>query len=80
MKYTFNIVTSQNICELTCFKLDMMLNSTKLHSLNDVDVHSRSQGYRKPRTCAVNCVVTLRAATGTFLMVDYVREMTEEVL
>ena len=46
----------QDTCETTYFKLGMMLNITKLQfdsSLNDLDVHSRSQGYGKATTCAV---------------------------
>ena len=36
MKYTFNIVMCQDICEPTCFKLGMMLNTTKLYSIISV--------------------------------------------
>ena len=53
MKYMLNIVMCQDTCELICFKLGMMLNTAELYSLNDLDIRFRSQGYRKPRTCAV---------------------------
>ena len=50
MKYTFSIIMCPDTCELICFKLDMMLNTTELlfgSSLNDIEVDSRSQGYGK---------------------------------
>ena len=56
VKYTFDIVMCKDTCEPICFKLGMMVNTSKLYSdciLNDLDVHSRSQGYGKARTCAV---------------------------
>ena len=55
MKFVFKIVMCQDICEQMCFKLGMMLSTTEQFdsSLNDLDVHSRSQGYGKGRTCAV---------------------------
>ena len=46
MKYTFNIVMCQDICEPICFK---QFDSC----LNDLDVNSRAQGYGKSGTCAV---------------------------
>ena len=50
-------VRYQNICEPICFKLGMMLITMLTlefdFSLDDLDVHSRSQGYTKARTCAV---------------------------
>ena len=59
IRYMFNIVMCQDTYELICFKLGMMLDTTKLYSsdssLNDLDVYSRSQSYRKARTCAVIC-------------------------
>ena len=33
MKYMFNIVMHQDTCEPICFKLGMVLNTTKLYSL-----------------------------------------------
>ena len=52
----FNIIMCPDACELICFKLDMMLNTTKERfdsSLNDPDIHLRSQGFGKGRTCGV---------------------------
>ena len=40
--------------------------------LNDLDVHSRSQGYGKARTCGVR----LHEATQMLVIVDHVMEMT----
>ena len=59
LKYAFNIVMCQDtdIGELICCKFGMMLHTAKLQfdsSFNDFDVHLRSQGYRKSRTCAVS--------------------------
>ena len=46
-----------DICESICVKLDVMINTTKLYSfdstLNDLDVHSRPQGYLKAKSGAV---------------------------
>ena len=78
MKYTFSIIMFQETCDTICFKLGMMLNISKLQfdsSLNDFDVHSRSHSYGKGRT-----YVKLHVATQMLVMVDYVRELTEEVL
>ena len=36
MKYTFDIVMCQDTCEPICFKLVMMVNTTKLCGLNPV--------------------------------------------
>ena len=47
MKYMFNIVVCQNICESICFKLSLMLSTTRDHSLDGLDGHSRSQGLGK---------------------------------
>ena len=47
-EYAFHILQCWDTSELICFKLGMMLNTTKLQfdsSLDDHDVHSRSQGY-----------------------------------
>ena len=33
MKYAFNIVMREGTCKLISFKLGVMLNTTKLHSL-----------------------------------------------
>ena len=44
MKYTINIVMCQDTCEPICFKLGIMLDTTKLYSWNDLDVHSRVTG------------------------------------
>ena len=56
----FSIILYQDTCELICFKLGVMLLCTATlyttvfnSSLNVLDVHTRSQGYRKRRTCAV---------------------------
>ena len=46
----------QDICEPVRFKFGMVLNTTRLqfdYSLNDFNIHSRSQVYGKGRTCAV---------------------------
>ena len=51
-----------------------MLNTID-SSLNDLDVHSRSQGHRKVGTCS-HSVVKLHEATHMFMMVASVREMT----
>ena len=53
----FNIIIRQDTCGLICFKLGMMLNTARVYSLNEHDVHSRSQGYGKARTCAIIVVV-----------------------
>ena len=63
MEYSFNIVMCQDTCEPIHFKLNMVLNTTKLYGWIPVwvtlmftqtfDVHSRSQGYGKPWTCAI---------------------------
>ena len=50
MNYVSDIVMCQHTYEPICFKLGMMLNTTKLQfdsSLNDFDVHPRSQGSGK---------------------------------
>ena len=57
MKHTFDTVMYQDTCELINFQtwygakhyLTLQCDS----SLNDLDVHSGSQGYDKGRTCAV---------------------------
>ena len=36
MEYSFNIVMLQDACERICFKLGMMLNTSKLYSLSPV--------------------------------------------
>ena len=36
----FNIIMCQDFCELICFKLGVMLNTTKLNSLNDIAVQA----------------------------------------
>ena len=44
MKYAFKIVLCRDTCELICFKLSVMLNTTKLYILMQfgyLDVHSR---------------------------------------
>ena len=74
MKYTFSRVMCQDTRELIGFKLVMMLNTID-SSLNDLDVHSRSQGHRKVGTCS-HSVVKLHEATHMFVMVASVREMT----
>ena len=55
--YIFNTGLYQDICDLICFKLGMMLDTVEVYSrissLNHLDLHSRSQGYRKAVTCAV---------------------------
>ena len=66
----------QDTYETIGIKLGMMLNTTKLYSLNDLDGHSRSHGDEKARTCAVISVVKLHEATQMFLMDDYVRKIT----
>ena len=33
----------QNTCELICFKFGMMLSTTEMYSMNDVDVYSGLQ-------------------------------------
>ena len=70
----------RTFCEPICFKLGVMLNSTKLYSLNDFQVHSGWQGYGKTSACAVilcnHSVVELHEAAQVFMMVDYVRDMT----
>ena len=38
MKYTFDIVMCQDACQPLCFKLAMMLNTTKLYSLIPVSM------------------------------------------
>ena len=45
-------------------------------SLNDLDVHSRSQVYGKCRTYAVILFVKLHEAAQMFVLVDDVRKMT----
>ena len=45
VKHTFNIVLCEDTRESICFKLGV-LNTTKF-CLNDLNVHSRSQGYGK---------------------------------
>ena len=54
MKYTFTIVPCRGTCEPICFKLGMKMYTTLQFdsSLNDSDVHSRSQNYEKARKCA----------------------------
>ena len=47
----YHFYTTFTLCHDTCepisLKLGMMLNTSTLYSLNDLDIHSRSQGYRK---------------------------------
>ena len=53
------------LCAVICFKLGMKLDMTKLYSLNDLNVHSRSQGYWKARTCVVmlkSCMKQLKCS------------------
>ena len=72
MKYTFNMC--QDTCEPIYFKHGMKLDITICTNL---DVHSRSQRYGKARLCS-HSVVKLHEAAQMFMMVDYVREMTEK--
>ena len=75
MKYTSYIVVCQDICELICFKLGMMLNATQLYSLIPVlmtPVHLGTQGYR----VASHSVVKLHEIAQMYMMAEYVREMT----
>ena len=55
MKYKFNICLCQKACGPICFKLGMMLDTTKLYcdsSLIDL-TFSQGHSYGKTRTCAV---------------------------
>ena len=72
MKYTRSIVMCQDTFVSICLKLGIMLDPFKLHSLSDLDVHSRSKGYEKARTCAVRfyAVAKLHEAAQIFVMTD----------
>ena len=56
--YTFSIGLVSGTFHLISFKLGVMLDITTSNphfdtSLNDLDLHWRSQGYKKFRTCAI---------------------------
>ena len=54
VRYAFNIVMCQDTCEPVCFKVVMMLNATRLHSLISVlTTLMFTQCHREARTCAV---------------------------
>ena len=58
MKQTCNIGLHLDNWELICFKLGVMPDMIKTlelySSLNDLDLHSRSQDYGKARICVVS--------------------------
>ena len=67
IKYMINIVKCQDTCESVCFKLGMMLDTTKLYSLIPVWMTLVfTQGHRQARTCAVilllSCVKQLKCS------------------
>ena len=62
-----NIVLCQETCEPICFKLGIMLDTTKLYSL--IPVWMFPQGHR------IHSIVELHESTWMFLMFDYVREI-----
>ena len=71
------MIMCQDTSEPIYFKIGIMLNTAKLYSLNDLNVHSRSQGYEKSRTCTVIlCVQKVYKATQMLAEADYVKEMT----
>ena len=72
MTYTINIVLCLDTYEPIFVKHGMMRDTTVQFgsSLIDLGVHSRSQGHGKARTRGVQ----------TFMVVDFVIEMTEQVL
>ena len=55
-----NIVLCQGTCDPVCFKFGMLLNTTELFdsSLNDIDIHSRSQGCGESQNLCCNFFVT----------------------
>ena len=79
MKYMFNSVMCQDICEPICVILGMLLNTTKLYCLIPVWMTLMfTQGHRVRESwnlCS-HCVVKLHEAAQLFMMVDYVRKMT----
>ena len=70
--YAFNVVMCWDTCLPICFKLGIMLDTTKFYSLipwsslNDLHVCSSSQGFGKASTCAVillvNCIKQLKCS------------------
>ena len=79
MNYTFNINMFQDTCEPICFKVGVMLNSTKLCSLIQVwktvmfTLCHRIMGkleFMQSFSCK------LREATQMFMIVDFVRKIT----
>ena len=76
MNCPFYMIMCQDTSEPIYFKIGIMLNTTKLYSLNDLNVHSRSQGYEKSRTCTVILLQNVYEAPQMLAEVDYVKEMT----
>ena len=51
-----DVVLCRDTCGPLCFKLGMLLDTTKLlfdSSLDGLDVHSKSHGYEKSEVCEV---------------------------
>ena len=79
MKYTFNIVMCQDTCELICFKLGMMLYTTKLYSLIPVWstlIFTQGHWVTESYNFCNHSVIKLHEETQMFTMVDFVRKMT----
>ena len=72
VKYTINSVVCWDTCEPVCLKLGVMLDSTKLFSLNDLDinVHSRVTGSQESWSLCSHSVEKLREAAQMFMLVD----------
>ena len=74
------MVPCHDAYEQIYFKFSMMLNMTKLYSLIPVWMTLMfSQGHKvaeKLKLVQYKAVVKLHEATGMFVMVDYVREVT----
>ena len=78
MKCTFNIVMCQNTCELICFELGGMLNTTKLYSLISVWMALVfTQGHRRTGNLELVLSFCCRVAWSIFVKVDCVREIDD---
>ena len=75
----FSIVMRLDTFQLICFKLDMMIDSTKLYSLIPVWMtlmSTQCQRVTGKLELVGHFVVKLHEATQMLMMADYVRKMT----
>ena len=76
IKYTINIVLCLNTCEPICFKLCMMLHTTKLYSFVQFEwpwCSLKVTGSWGTENWSSHSVIKLCEAIEMFMVVDYVR-------